>query len=126
MISIQALVKGEPDITPFTKLFDFSDNDEPIFLNVIEMVRDKLSRKPKLNVQEVLLVFCDYLVSEIRAKKSDSTIIENSSKILTRDDVLIGVPETLRDITFNITIDNFPKRTIQFVKPIPVADYTMV
>ena len=126
MISIQALVKGEPDITPFTKLFDFSDNDEPIFLNVIEMVRDKLSRKLKLNVQEVLLVFCDYLVSEIRAKKSDSTIIENSSKILTRDDVLIGVPETLRDITFNITIDNFPKRTIQFVKPIPVADYTMV
>ncbi len=126
MISIQALVKGEPDITPFTKLFDFSDNDEPIFLNVIEMVRDKLSRKLKLNVHEALLVFCDYLVSEIRAKKSGSSIIENSSKILTHDDVLIGVPETLRDITFNITVDNFPKQTIQFVKPIPVVDYTMV
>lgn len=120
------MVKGEPDITPFTKLFGFSDHDEPIFLNVIEMVRDKLSRKLKLNVHEVLLVFCDYLVSEIRAKKSDSSIIENSSKILTRDDVLIGVPETLRDITFNITVDNFPKRIIQFVKPIPVVDYTMV
>lgn len=126
MISIQALVKGEPDITPFTKLFEFSDQDEPIFLNVIEMVRNKLSRKLKLNVHEVLLAYCDYLVSEIRAKKSDSSIIENSLKILTCDDVLIGVPETLRDITFNITVDNFLKRTIQFVKPIPVVDYTMV
>lgn len=120
------MVKGEPDITPFTKLFEFSDQDEPIFLNVTEMMRYKLSRKLKLNVHEVLLAYCDYLVSEIRAKKSDSDIIENSSKILTRDDVLIGVPETLRDITFNIMIDNFPKRIIQFVKPIPIVDYTMV
>ncbi|HKU32749.1 MAG TPA: urease subunit gamma [Candidatus Nitrosotalea sp.] len=120
------MVKGEPDITPFTKLFEFSDQDEPIFLNVIEMVRDKLSRKLQLNVHEALLAYYDYLVSEIRAKKSDSDIIENSSKILTRDDVLIGVPETLREITFNITVDNFLKRTIQFVKPIPVVDYTMV
>lgn len=125
MINIQALVKGEPDVTPFTKLFEFSNQDEPIFLNVIELVKDKLSRNLRLNVHEVLLVYCAYLVSEIRSGRQDSDIIENLPKVLMQDNVLIGVPETLRDITFNITVDNFPKRTVRFIKPIPVVNYIM-
>lgn len=125
MINIQALVKGEPDVTPFTKLFEFSNQDEPIFLNVIELVKDKLSRNLRLNVHEALLVYCAYLVSEIRSGRQDSDIIENLPKVLMQDNVLIGVPETLRDITFNITVDNFPKRTVRFIKPIPVVNYIM-
>ncbi len=125
MINIQALVKGEPDVIPFTKLFEFSNQDEPIFLNVIEMVKDKLSRNLKLNVHEALLVYCAYLVSEIRSGRQDSDVIENLPKVLMQDNVLIGVPETLRDITFNIAVDSFPKRTIRFIKPIPVVNYIM-
>ncbi|MGI0086886.1 MAG: urease subunit gamma [Nitrosotalea sp.] len=117
------MVKGEPDVIPFTKLFNFSNQDEPIFLNVIEAVKDKLCRNLKLNVHEALLVYCAYLVSEIRAGRQDSDIMENLPHILTQNDVLIGVPETLRDITFNITVDSFPKRTIQVIRPTPVVNY---
>ncbi|MGI0060828.1 MAG: urease subunit gamma [Nitrosotalea sp.] len=117
------MVKGEPDVIPFTKLFEFSNQDEAIFLNVIEAVRDKLYRNLKLNVHEALLVYCAYLVSEIRAGRQDSDIMENLPHVLTQDDVLIGVPETLRYITFNITVDSFSRRTIQFIKPIPVVNY---
>lgn len=119
------MVKGEPDVIPFTKLFEFSNQDEPIFLNVIELVKDKLSRNLRLNIHEALLVYCAYLVSEIRSGRRDSDIIENLPKVLMQDNVLIGVPETLRDITFNITVDNFPKRTVRFIKPIPVVNYIM-
>ncbi len=119
------MVKGEPDTPPFTKVFDFLDEDEPIFYNTIEIVRDKLSRNLKLNIHETLLVYCAYLVSEIRANKSDSDITNNSTKILDKEDVLIGVPETLRDITFNIAVDSFPKRIIHFIKPIPTVNYIM-
>ena len=119
------MVKGEPDVIPFTKLFEFSNQDEPIFLNVIEAVKDKISRNLRLNVHEALLVYCAYLVSEIRSGRSDSEIIEKSPKVLMQDNVLIGVPETLREITFNITVDSFPKRTIRFIKPIPVVNYIM-
>lgn len=125
MISIKVLVKGESDVPPFTKMFEFSDNDESIFLNVIEMVKDKLSRNLKLNVHEALLVYCAYLVSEIRANKSESDITNNSSKVLTRNDVLIGVPETLREITFNVNIDNLQKKIIRLIEPIPTANYVM-
>jgi len=45
---------------------------------------------------------------------------------LTRDNVLFGVPETLRQITFNITVDNLPKKIIRFIEPIPTVNYVMV
>jgi urease gamma subunit len=125
LIRIEVLIEGEPDVLPSTKLFEFKDEDEPIFRNVIEMVRDKLSRNLKLNTREALLVFCAYLVSEIRSGKSELQIIDNSSKILTRDNVLFGVPETLRQLTFNVTVDNLPKKIIRFIEPIPTANYIM-
>ena len=126
MIRIEVLIEGEPDILPSIKLFEFKDEDEAIFLNVIEVVKDKLSRNWKLNTHESLLVFYAYVVSEIRSGKSESQIIDNSSKILTRDNVLFGVPETLRQITFNITVDSLSKKIIQFTEPIPTVNYTMV
>lgn len=125
MIRIEVLIEGEPDILPSIKLFEFKDEDEAIFLNVIEMVKDKLSRNLRLNTHETLYVFCAYVVSEIRSGKSESQIIDNSSKILTRDNVLFGVPETLRQITFNITVDNLPKKIIRFIEPIPTMNYVM-
>jgi urease gamma subunit len=125
LIRIEVLIEGEPDILPSIKLFEFKDEDEAIFLNVIEMVKDKLSRNLRLNTHETLHVFCAYIVSEIRSGKSESQIIDNSSKILTSDNVLFGVPETLRQITFNTTVDNLPKRVIRFTKPIPIMNYIM-
>ena len=125
MIRIEVLIEGEPDILPSIKLFEFKDEDEAIFLNVIEMVKDKLSRNLRLNTHETLHVFCAYVVSEIRSGKSELQIIDNSSKILTRDNVLFGVPETLRQITFNITVDNLSKKIIRFIEPIPTMNYVM-
>ena len=125
MIRIETVVKGESDL-PFTKLFEFKNEDDAIFLNVIEIVRDKLSRNLKLNVNEVLLTYFAYIVSEMRSNKSELEIVDNLAKILTRDNVLIGVPETLREITFNIILDNFPKKIITCIEPIPTASYIMV
>jgi urease subunit gamma len=125
LIRIEVLVEGGMSNSPSTKLFEFKDEDEAIFLNVIEMVKDKLLRNLKLNTHESLVVFCAYIVSEIRSGKSESQIIDDSSKILTRENVLFGVPETLRQITFNTTVDNLPKKIIRFTKPIPIMNYIM-
>lgn len=125
MIRIEVTVKGEAGIS-FTKLFEFRNEDDAIFHNVIELIKDKLTKNLKLNVNEALSVYCAHIVSEISSNKSELEIVKNSSKILTRDNVLIGVPETLREIIFNITLDNFPKKTIRYIEPIPTANYIMV
>ena len=119
------IVRGESDLS-FTKLFEFKNEDNAIFHNVVELVKDKLARNLKLNVNEALMAYCVHIVNEIRSNKLESEIINNSSKILTRENVLIGVPESLREIIFNITLDNFPKKIIKYIEPIPTANYIMV
>jgi urease gamma subunit len=125
MIHLEIEIKGEPDVNPLTKVLEFSDYDEAILSNSIETVKDKLSRNLKLNTHETLLVFYAHVVSEIRFQRSESEIEDNCSKLLTRDNVLFGVPETLREITFNVTLDNMIKKKIQLVESIPASNYIM-
>jgi hypothetical protein len=42
MINIKAEIKGETDMSPFIKMFEFSDNDEVIFLNSVDTIKQKL------------------------------------------------------------------------------------
>lgn len=125
MINIKAEIKGETDMPPFIKEFEFNDNDEVIFLNSVDMVKLKLSKNMRLNMNEALTVYSAYVVSEIRSKRSIENIEKNVSKILTADNVMIGVPETLRKITFDAIIDDNPKTQIIFNEPIPPSNYIL-
>lgn len=126
MIHLKIEVKGEPDVPPFTRIFEHGDKtDEQIFFNSVDIVKEKLARNLKINTNEALLVYCAYIVNELRSRKSKNTIEKNVSKILSTHNVMIGVPETLRKITFETTIDDLPKQVIIFEKPIPVSDYIL-
>jgi len=126
MIHLRIEVKGEPDVPPFTRIFEHGDKtDEQIFFNSLDMVKEKLVRNLKINTNEALLVYCAYIVNELRSGKSKNTIEKNVSKILSTHNVMIGVPETLRKITFEATIDDLPKEVIIFEEPIPISDYIL-
>jgi len=126
MIHLKVEVKGEPDVPPFTRVFEHLDKtDEQIFFNSVDMVKEKLVRNLRINTNEALLVYCAYIVNELRSRKSKNTIEKNVSKILSTHNVMIGVPETLRKITFEATIDDLPKEVMIFEKPIPVSDYIL-
>ncbi|MGI0041511.1 MAG: urease subunit gamma [Nitrosopumilaceae archaeon] len=126
MIHLKIEVKGEPDVPPFTRIFEHGDKtDEQIFFNSVDIVKEKLTRNFKINTNEALLVYCAYIVNELRSGKSKDTVEKNASKILSTHNVMIGVPETLRKITFEATIDGLPKEVIIFEKPIPISDYIL-
>ena len=126
MIYLKIEVKGEPDVLPFTRIFEHGDKtDEQIFFNSVDIVKEKLARNLKINTNEALLVYCAYIVNELRSGKSKDTVEKNASKILSTHNVMIGVPETLRKITFEATIDDLPKEVIIFEKPIPIGNYIL-
>jgi len=126
MIHLKIGVKGEPDVPPLTRIFEHVDKtDEQIFFNSVDMVKEKLSRNLKINTDEALLVYCAYIVSELRNGKLKDIIEKNSSKILSTHNVMIGVPETLRKITSEVTIDDLPKQVIIFDEPIPISNYIL-
>lgn len=119
MIDVMMAVKGEPDTTPFTRTFFYpGKTDEQIFYNSVEMIKEKINRNLKINVNESLIIYCAYVVLELRKNKSIKTIERNSKEILSSENVMIGVPETLRDITVMARVDDLRKKRIVFRQPI--------
>lgn len=126
MIHLKIEVKGEPDVPSFTRIFEHGDEvDEQIFFNSVDIVKEKLARNLKINTNEALLVYCAYIVNELRSGKSNDIVKKSASKILSTHNVMIGVPETLRKITFEATIGDLPKKVIIFDEPIPIGDYIL-
>jgi len=126
LIRINALVKGEPDVPPFTPKFEYDSSSEKIFLNGVNVVKARLANNLRINIYETLLVYCAYIVSELRSGKTVSTIQNNAQRILSPDKVMIGVPESIQKIVFDVIIDDRPKETVTFEKPIPISNYILV
>ena len=126
MIHISATVKGEPDTDPFTQTFIYVDkSDEQIFYDSVGMINDKLDKNLKINLNESIMIYCEYIVKKVRDRKAVRVIEKSAQKILRADKVMIGVPETLRRIIFEVRIDKLPKRHIILKEPIPTSDYIL-
>ena len=127
MINVKAKIEGEPDVAPFIRVFEYRDkSDDLIFYSMVERIKEKIARNFKINTNESLLFYCAYVVSELRAHKSIDSIEKNASRILSTDKVMIGVPETLRKVTFEAIVDNMPKKQIiTFDEPMPTSSYIL-
>ena len=126
MIHIKITVKGEPDVSPFTSIFQYSTKtDEEIFINSEIMIKDRLSRNLKININEAIVVYSALIVSELRDGKSIEQIQKNISCLLNPEQVMIGVPETLRKISFEVTLDDDSMKLIVLNTPIRILDYIL-
>lgn len=70
-------------------------------------------------------MYCAYIISELRDEKSIESIKENAKKILSQDKVMIGVPESIRKITFDVNVDN-NELEITLDEPIHITEYILV
>lgn len=106
MIYIKATAKGEQDALPLARTFQYSDeSDELILQHSVEMIREKLLKNMKLNVNEALLLYAHFVASQIRAKKRADVIEKDARTLLSAGQVMVGVPETLRTIAFDAVVD---------------------
>ena len=126
MILINTFVKGDPDVPPITPKFEYDSSSEKIFLNGVNLIKDRLARNLRINLYETLMLYCAYIVSELRSGKTVASIQENANRILSPDKVMIGVPESIRKIVFDVIIDDRPKEIVTFEKPIPIVNYILV
>jgi urease gamma subunit len=117
MIVIKAEVKEEPDVQPFTRVFEYLDeSDKETFFGSI---------KTRLNTNESLALYWVYVVDQLRAHKPTDTM-EKNAPIIFSEDVMIGVPETLRTISFKAILGNSPGKQITIHEPIPTSYTTAV
>jgi urease gamma subunit len=126
LISVKAIVKGEDDVPPFIRVFEYLDtSDEIIFLNSLSIIREKLTKNLKINTNEALMYYCNYIVSHLRTGISVGIIEREAKRLLSAEDVMIGVPETLRKIIFEASIDHMPKQILKICEPVLVPKYVL-
>lgn len=126
MIYIKITVKGEPDTSPFTKVYQYSSkSDEEIFINSAILIKDRLDKNLKININEAILVYSSFIVSELRDGKSIEQIQKNALHLLRPEQVMIGVPETLRTMSFEVMLDDGCMKFIVLNTPIQISDYIL-
>jgi urease gamma subunit len=126
MIDIKVVVRGEIDTPTFVRFFRFPDREEEsLFFDTVGFIKKKFGGGLKLNANETLAIFCAYVIEQIREHRSLDEIENTASRVISSDQVFIGVPETLREMSFEVIIDNSPKQQIKLVEPMQVSNYMM-
>jgi len=126
LIHIKALVKGEADMPPFTKIFEYDSDSEKIFFSGVELIKNRLSQNLRININETMMVYAGLVANEIRSGKSTTEIGELANSLLSSEKVMIGVPESMRKVVFEAKIDEKQKQVIILNEPIPTTDYILV
>ena len=72
------------------------------------VARARLARGVKLNYPESVALITDFVLEGARDGKSVAELRSGSGKVLTRDQVMEGIPEMLREIQVEAT---FPDNT---------------
>lgn len=122
-MKVLILVEGEDDMRPFTKAFDYDKSNEFIFFNSIDIIKNKISKNLKLNINETLALLTAFVIRSLNDNHSIKEIQEQSTQILSSNQVLIGVPELLKKLTFSITTDDVSDKVIIIENPIPVESF---
>jgi urease gamma subunit len=110
---------------PFTKIFEYDSDSENIFFLGLEVIKNRLSQNLRININETMMVYAGLVASQIRLGKSIPEIKEMTESFLSSEKVMVGVPESMRKVVFEVKIDEKPKQVITFTEPIPTTDYIL-
>lgn len=118
MMSVRIQAQGEPDMLPCIRDYSYGTADEVVFFSGEKVIQERLNMGMKINTGEALTLYCAHVVRGIRLDKPDQEIRDEASEILNTDNVMIGVPETLRAVSILANVDNRNERHITLRNPI--------
>lgn len=72
------------------------------------VARKRLERGVKLNYPEAIALISDFVVEGARDGRSVADLMEAGAHVITRDDVMVGIPEMIHDVQVEAT---FPDGT---------------
>ncbi|WP_405232480.1 urease subunit gamma [Lentisalinibacter salinarum] len=82
---------------------------DKLLISLAAMVaRNRLERGVKLNHPEAVALISDFVVEGARDGKSVATLMAEGAKVLTREQVMEGIPEMIHDVQVEAT---FPDGT---------------
>ena len=122
-MKIELLVQGDPDIKPQTKIFYYNKSDDLIFQESTRVIKKRLENNLRLNVDETLWLFVAFIITSINEGKSTNEISKHLPQLLGTNQVMIGVPESLRKLTFLISKNGKQSDFLSISSPIRINQY---
>ncbi len=80
--------------------------DRLTIFTAAQLARRRRDKGLKLNYPEAVALISDELLEDGREGKSYEEVIERAGRILTRDDVLDGVPDLVTPLRLEVTFDD--------------------
>jgi len=84
------------------------EKDKLLVAMAAEVARRRLARGVKLNHPESVALITDFVVEGARDGKSVAALMQEGAQVLTRDQVMAGIPEMIHEIQVEAT---FPDGT---------------
>ena len=84
------------------------EKDKLMIAVAAQVARARLGRGVKLNYPETIALITDFVLEGARDGKSVAELASESAKVLTRDQVMEGIPEMLHEMQVEAT---FPDST---------------
>jgi urease subunit gamma len=84
------------------------EKDKLLVAMAAEVARRRLSRGVKLNHPEAVALITDFVVEGARDGKTVAALMQEGAGVLTRDQVMAGIPEMIAEIQVEAT---FPDGT---------------
>ncbi len=84
------------------------DKDKLLLAMAAMVARRRLERGVKLNYPEAVALICDFVLEGARDGRSVADLMAEGASVLSRDQVMEGVPEMLPDVQVEAT---FPDGT---------------
>ena len=115
---------GDRDTSPYFQVFEYSDESyERIFVPSVNMIKEKVTMGLRINFNECLALFCNYVISQLRSQFPIERIEGGARKILLPQNVMVGVPESLRGIVFHVILNEACLYVITINEPIKIMHY---
>ena len=77
---------------------------DKLLISMAAMVaRRRLERGVKLNHPEAIAIICDFIVEGARDGRTVADLMQAGAQVLTRDQVMAGIPEMIHDVQVEAT-----------------------
>jgi len=84
------------------------EKDKPLIAMAAYVARRRLERGVKLNHPEAIALICDFIVEGARDGRKVADLMRDGAGVLTRDQVMEGIPELVHEVQVEAT---FPDGT---------------
>jgi urease subunit gamma len=99
-------------------LLTLKEQERLMIHTAAELARSRRNRGLKLNLPEATAIISDFLLEGVRDGRLKAELQNAARQLLTRDDVMEGVPEMIGHVNIEAT---FPDGTKLITVPAPIA-----